>query len=502
MSRTFLLWIVWFVATLAGGGAVAALMFVGGDRTALLPAETTGVHHQLEIACETCHAAKAFSSESKTLKALNKTCTTCHDEELAASNDSHPRKKFRNPRMADYWAKIDARYCTSCHVEHKPEITRPGAVTLAMDYCVACHSEGDQNVRVNRPSHAELTFDTCASSGCHNFHDNKALYEDFLVQHADQPWLKGDAPVHALQAVSWEPIEPKKDARALALEDAVAPADMLTAEALEHWAGSGHAEAGVNCAGCHAPKAEDDATAETLAPIWIAEPEMKTCWSCHKDQANTFRRGRHGMRSHPKIAKPRKIAKGFRALGLKGAEKSLPEQMLAWLDDPSPPPMMTVAEARIPMHDDALGESLSCNSCHTPHKADRREAAVEACAGCHADDHTAAYFDSQHYALWQAEVAGEAPLGSGVSCATCHMPKQEGRRKTIFTTHNQNSFLRPNEKMIRPVCMDCHGLGFAIDALADADLVARNFQGRPTVHIESIDWAMRRVKEGDQGANQ
>ena len=44
------------------------------------------------------------------------------------------------------------------------------------------------------------------------------------------------------------------------------------------------------------------------------------------------------------------------------------------------------------------------------------------------------------------------------------------RRGTIFTSHNQNDGLRSNEKMIRPVCLDCHGLGFAIDALADDDL--------------------------------
>ena len=44
------------------------------------------------------------------------------------------------------------------------------------------------------------------------------------------------------------------------------------------------------------------------------------------------------------------------------------------------------------------------------------------------------------------------------------------RRGTIFTSHNQSDGLRPNEKMIRPVCLDCHGLGFAIDALADDDL--------------------------------
>jgi len=74
---------------------------------------------------------------------------------------------------------------------------------------------------------------------------------------------------------------------------------------------------------------------------------------------------------------------------------------------------------------------------------------------------------------------------------------QEDRRAGIVTTHNQNAYLRPNEKMIRPVCMSCHGVAFSIDALADPKLVESNFNGRPEVHIESIDWALRRVKEAE-----
>ena len=56
--------------------------------------------------------------------------------------------------------------------------------------------------------------------------------------------------------------------------------------------------------------------------------------------------------------------------------------------------------------------------------------------------------------------------------------------------------------MIRPVCLDCHGLGFAIDALADADLVARNFRGKPSVHVESIEWALRRASDSGRAGNE
>ncbi len=39
-------------------------------------------------------------------------------------------------------------------------------------------------------------------------------------------------------------------------------------------------------------------------------------------------------------------------------------------------------------------------------------------------------------------------------------------------------------------------------ALADPDLVSRNFKGSPAGHVESIDWAVRRVKTTDSSANQ
>jgi hypothetical protein len=64
--------------------------------------------------------------------------------------------------------------------------------------------------------------------------------------------------------------------------------------------------------------------------------------------------------------------------------------------------------------------------------------------------------------------------------------------KMIKVEHNQNATLRPNEKMIRSSCMNCHSLAFSIDALADPILINNNFQHAPTVHIESIDMAVAR----------
>lgn len=59
--------------------------------------------------------------------------------------------------------------------------------------------------------------------------------------------------------------------------------------------------------------------------------------------------------------------------------------------------------------------------------------------------------------------------------------------------HNQNDVLRPNEKMIRPVCIQCHGVGFSIDALADPNVIEKNFNTLPSKHVESIDMVIEKL---------
>ncbi len=486
--------VIWTLvaAALAVAVFVSASLFVGGDRRVLLVGETTDAHHQFEMSCETCHGTPAFADPAGAEQALNRACRDCHEDELDDADDSHPRKDFRNPRMAAYWERLDARLCTTCHMEHRPELTRAGAVTVPMDFCRACHAEGDQDVRADRPSHADATFDSCASAGCHNFHDNRALYEDFLVKNAEQPWL-ASSPVHAFAALSRA--GPLPNASTLAEKDATAPASALADPALIHaWSGSGHAAAAVNCTACHAPDADEDASGAEIAANWIGTPTMAVCRDCHRTQSRTFVRGRHGMRSHPRIAKPRDARRALLELGL---SRVVPEGIVAWLADPPLPGRVTAGESRLPMHVEAAHRSLDCGTCHEPHGVDTRHAAVDACSTCHDDHHTRAYFDSPHYALWKDELAAVVPPGAGVGCATCHMTKSE-RRGVVTTNHNQNDNLRPNEKMIRSVCQDCHGLAFSLDALADAALVERNFSGRPQVHVESIDWAVSRLDhEGD-----
>jgi hypothetical protein len=156
-------------------------------------------------------------------------------------------------------------------------------------------------------------------------------------------------------------------------------------------------------------------------------------------------------------------------------------------------PAMTPAEARIPMKAEAGSHPLTCTSCHAAHRFDTPRAAVDACMGCHADRHTRAYLRSPHYRLWAAERDGTGAPGSGVSCATCHLPRNTAGTddgSLALVEHNQNANLRPNEKMVRTVCLSCHGLAFSLDALADPKLVATNFTERPSRHVESIDMAV------------
>jgi hypothetical protein len=226
---------------------------------------------------------------------------------------------------------------------------------------------------------------------------------------------------------------------------------------VDDWLATAHARSGVNCSGCH--KAEQDGAA-----TWVKRPDHKVCATCHEAETRGYLAGKHGMR-------------------------------LA--EDLSP---MTPRRARQPMHDKAGSTQLGCVSCHSAHRFDTKKAAVEACVGCHKDEHTRAYEHSPHYRLWMKELTGEADAGTGVSCATCHLPREEHRppgtsAKRILVQHNQNDGLRPNEKMIRPVCMNCHGLAYSIDALADTVLLANNFRGRPAKHVKSVDMVAQRMLE-------
>ena len=217
---------------------------------------------------------------------------------------------------------------------------------------------------------------------------------------------------------------------------------------------SSHARNGIQCIDCHTNNETPDE--------WVAKPDHTYCQSCHQQQVKGFVEGKHGMRLAETVSEPLEAIKP--------------------------------REARLPFKEKSLDTVQSCTACHGAHSFNTQIAAVNACLGCHDDEHSLAYLDSPHGILWQQETTGQLPRNSGVSCATCHMPRQYEWEK-VLVVHNQNLTLRPNEKMIRPVCMNCHGLAFSIDALADEDLIRNNFNGQPGEHIRSIDMVLERGEQ-------
>jgi len=460
-NRNTLLWIGWFVLTL-GLTMYYAIKITdkGSDKSVFLPGETSHGHYQIELACEACHSENFTDAE-----AIQSSCMNCHGDALKEARDKHPKSKFTDPRNADRLAKLDARYCVTCHVEHRPEITLDMGLTMPLDYCQLCH----EDIAKDRPSHKGMEFDTCASAGCHNYHDNQALYEDYLIKHLHEAnILEKQKSFPELNFAELAPVLPGYPTDKYPLEKLPftahdVPKQIKVDETIvTDWFETRHAESGVNCTACHTQKFNEEET-------WIDKPSHEVCSSCHSAQIDSFKQGKHGMR-----------------LDSEKLKREL-----------SP---MTPVLARLPMKHDSMSEELTCNSCHSPHRYDTKKARVEQCLTCHDDEHSLAYIDSPHHELWKKELAGILPTGSGVTCATCHMPRID---KELFdgdfymgiVQHNQSDTLKPNEKMLRPVCINCHGLGYAIDALADKAAIKNNFSTEPSVHINGMEMAEKRKIE-------
>ncbi len=437
-----LLWIFWLVLTIGLGTYFFTKITASEDKSEFLIGDTSYGHYQIEMECTACHIEPFGGKEI-----LQNACMNCHEEELKNAHDSHPKKKFTDPRDAYRLEIIDARYCISCHTEHHKERTLEMGLTLPDDYCYHCHKE----VGEERESHKDLPFDSCASAGCHNFHDNRALYEEFLVENSNQPWLKAVAEVPERSGAKLLATRHVEKSASRLFEDKMAKHTKQTHD----WQASSHAQAGVTCGGCHSD--------ENKPNTWIEKPTITQCSTCHENEVKTFSAGKHGMR--------------------------LAKDVNYYSDAISP------GESDLLFNKDMLNVQHGCNACHNSHTFDTKTAQVESCLNCHADNHSKSYKDSPHGKLWAQENKNPTNNSASVTCATCHMPRIEKNingHQIVMVDHNQNYNLRPNEKMIRPVCMDCHGLGFSINALADPKLIENNFNGKPGTHIESIDWALKR----------
>ncbi len=439
------IWLTWLALVATIFVYYSWRLFATDEKEQFLIGGASYGHYQIEMACETCHTSPFGGTE-----VLQDACENCHAADLELAHDSHPKKKFTDPRNAYRLEVVDARYCVSCHTEHQHEQTGEMGLTLPDDYCYHCH----EDIGEERESHKDLAFDSCASAGCHNYHDNRALYENFLTRNADQPWL---LEIAKLKVPSAAANKIKENATALSLADAdlsQAKNSEVTEDVLNDWAHSSHASAGINCVDCHGAEQGSE---------WIGKPGPEQCASCHANEVQTFTEGKHGMRLSTVLSKPLKP--------------------------------ITPSESHMKFTETGQQMHQNCNACHESHTFDRITAAVDACLGCHADEHSMAYTASAHGQLWAANKHDPNLAAEQVSCATCHMPrmvKGKGEKQIVSVNHNQNFNLRPNEKMIRSVCMDCHGLGFAINALADDALIKNNFNGKPGVEIESIHWALER----------
>ena len=459
IKRQVIYWALWlFVTALLGSWLAYAMLDEAVDKSIFMPGELSPGHHQLAEACDSCHTDSFGGGE-----VLQQACIDCHGEDRVKPFDSHPAKKFKDPRNAELLENINALECTTCHSEHKPEITLKDGLTQPMDICYHCH----QDIVSERPSHEGMGFDTCKDSGCHNFHNNRALYTNYLIKHINEDALleQRTLPPREFAAVLEEILEYPRDLYPVERldEDDIDAIDRLGAnsELKMEWLETAHARSGVNCSACHVEQRDDKSSSS-----WNDHPEHTACETCHTIEVDRFMKGKHGMR----------LKHGL-----------------------SP---MTPSAALLPMKRDAAHAELTCNSCHGAHSFDVNIAAVESCLGCHDDQHSVAYKQSPHYELWMKELRGESDKGTGVSCASCHMPRVNYDvsewMSRVVVDHNQSANLSPNSKMIRSSCQHCHGLEFAIGALADTSLINNNFDTEPSEIVASMELARKEIKRREQ----
>jgi len=233
---------------------------------------------------------------------------------------------------------------------------------------------------------------------------------------------------------------------------AVAIASNLSQTQLEdinqQWQGSAHALAEVNCSSCHQNK-------ETQS--LVMHPSHESCRSCHKVAVETFLLGKHGVR----------IGEGLSPL--------------------------TPAMAHLPMKQAASETPMNCNTCHDVHTVDTLQAAVDSCLTCHNDSHSLNYAQSEHAALFVAESALPRPSTKSVTCATCHLPRQRIEGK-VEVNHNNTFNLLPRDRMVKDVCMNCHGMEYAYNSIFDNNLVEANFSKAPTQTLKTLE--MIRIQKG------
>lgn len=207
------------------------------------------------------------------------------------------------------------------------------------------------------------------------------------------------------------------------------------------WQTSAHALAEVNCSSCHL----EEQTKEL-----VAHPTEESCRSCHEYAVDTFWLGKHGVRL---------------------------------LEDLSP---LTPAMAHLPMKESAMDREMTCNTCHNVHSVNTVPAAVDSCLTCHNDRHSLNYKDSPHAQTIVNLASLPRPDNQAVTCATCHLPRTKVDEE-IVVNHNNTYNLLPRDRMVKEVCMNCHGVEHAYNSIFDDELVETNFARPPNLKLETFD---------------
>ena len=224
-----------------------------------------------------------------------------------------------------------------------------------------------------------------------------------------------------------------------ALAASVSPAQLQKIE--RQWQGSAHALAEVNCSSCHQ---NDESKA------FIAKPTYESCTSCHEQSVDTFLLGKHGVRT---------------------------------LEGLSP---LTPAMAHLPMKDSSLDKQMNCNTCHNAHTVNTYEASVDSCLSCHNDNHSLNYKNSPHAEIFREIGTLPRPNSDSVTCATCHLPR-EAAGDEVVVNHNNTYTLKPRDRMVKEVCMNCHGVEHSYNSIFDDELVEANFARPPTEDLRTFE---------------
>ncbi len=312
-----------------------------------------------------------------------------------------PKSKFTDPRNADRVEILDARYCVTCHQEHRPGITqrdgRHAADRLLLPL-PSRHRRGPAEPQGSGVRHLRL-------GGLPQLpRQPRALCRTSSIKHAGEPDQLDDATRRAgrlaqgkgRRASRWPSRSPA----------AATPTRRPRTPAMPRSSPTGR-----------------PTSTPTPASTARAATRPRTSRALDRSARN---RDLQELPRQPGAHLHRRQAR--HAAARRHAGRATTGRFGLFTDAQLPP--MTPAQARAADEGRRRSDTaLGCNTCHAAHATTASRAKVEACTGCHDDTHTKAYFASPHYELLKRETAGELPRGSGVSCATCHLPVDRDARR-------------------------------------------------------------------------